>query len=77
MEIDMEVNYGLIAVHNGLIVHFVGYTNEPTQEDINSLREELRTDKEFELTEVADLLDIYPASNEVVQDFKALIKDAP
>ena len=77
MEIDFEVNYGLIAVHEGTIVHFVGYANEPTQEDINALREELRTDEEFELTEIADLLEILPAPNEVVQDFRSIIKDAP
>ena len=44
------------------VVHFVGYWIEPTDVDVDSLRNELRTDPEFELQEIVDELEFLPAT---------------
>lgn len=49
------------------IVHMCGYIEEPTKEEIDSLKEELRTDEEFGLTEIVDRLEIYPAPQEILE----------
>lgn len=77
-----DIKYGLMVIDPETldestdtleIVHFVGYWNEPTLDDANSLREELRTDEEFGLTEIADRLEIYPAPDEVVESHVELL----
>lgn len=55
------IKYGLIVVdptQKDDILHFVGYWDKPTKQDIDSLREELMKDEEFGLTEIANRLDI-------------------
>jgi hypothetical protein len=70
-----DIKYGLIVVDPNQrgemldILHFVGYWNKPTKVDINSLKEELMTDKEFGLTKIAHRLDILPAPDYIVQKF--------
>lgn len=49
------------------VVHFVGYWSEPSSEDVLGLIDELHTDKEFGLTEIADTLDYLPATQEVIE----------
>jgi hypothetical protein len=70
-----DIKYGLIAIdpqtlnkETGTvdITHFVGYWNEPTKQDAESLLEELKNDKEFGLTEIADRLQIIEAPEEIV-----------
>lgn len=70
MEKELEIKdikYGLMDIdpqtlnqETGMvdISHFVGYWNEPTKQDAESLLEELKNDKEFGLTEIADRLQI-------------------
>jgi len=67
------VSHGLIVLdpdtlNEGMvdIVHFCGYWSPPTQDDINHLKEELKTDEEFGLTEIADRLIIQEATPETV-----------
>ena len=48
------------------VVHFVGYWTEPSKEDVLGLIDELHTDKEFGLIEIADTLDYLPATQEVI-----------
>ena len=51
------------------IIHFVGYWGVPTKNDADQLREELMTDEEFGLTEIAHRLDILPAPDYIVEEF--------
>jgi hypothetical protein len=70
-----DVKYGLIVIDPTQegemmdILHFVGYWNKPTKKDADSLREELMTDEEFGLTEIAHRLDILPAPNYIVKQY--------
>jgi hypothetical protein len=73
-----DIKYGLIVIDPTQegemldILHFVGYWVEPTKTDADSLRQELLTDEEFGLTEIAHRLDILPAPDYIVQEY---IKD--
>lgn len=58
------------------IVHYVGYPSQPTQQDIDSLKDELRTDESFELSEIVDELEFYPASEELVEFYNNIIAEA-
>ena len=46
--------------------HFVGYWNEPKEEDVLGLYDELKDDEQFGLTETIDDLEIVPATQEVL-----------
>ena len=69
-----DINYGLMVIDPTQegeimdILHFVGYWEKPTLSDAESLREELMTDEEFGLTEIAHRLDILPAPDYIVQE---------
>jgi hypothetical protein len=52
----MKINHGVVAYRDSgdpeypmLVVHFVGYENEPSDECIKHLMEELNTDEDFNL----------------------------
>ena len=70
-----DIKYGLIVIDPTQegdmmdILHFVGYWNEPTKADADSLREELISDEEFGLTEIAHRLDIFPAPDYIVRHY--------
>jgi hypothetical protein len=71
------ITHGLIAIDpenekDGMvnIEHFVGYWAEPTPECAEHLREELKTDKTFGLTEIADRLVILPAPEDIIEYYK-------
>ena len=70
-----DIKYGLMVVDPTQegemmdIIHFVGYWEEPTKENADQLREELMTDEEFGLTEIAHRLDILPAPDYIVEEF--------
>lgn len=70
-----DIKYGLMVVDPTQegemmdIIHFVGYWEEPTKNDADQLREELMTDEEFGLTEIAHRLDILPAPDYIVEEF--------
>jgi len=70
-----DMKYGLIAIDPTQkgemmdILHFVGYWNKPTKKDADLLREELMTDEEFGLTDIAHRLDILPAPDYIVKEF--------
>ena len=48
------------------IVHFVGYLNEPTEEDIEKLLNELKTNESFGFKDHIEDYIIYPATEEVI-----------
>lgn len=72
------IKYGLIVVDpdtaddDGMmdIIHFVGFWDEPTSIDIESLRKELGEDEEFGLCEIIDRLVILPAPSEIVDLYR-------
>ena len=71
-----DMKYGLMVIDPTQkdemmdILHFVGYWNKPTKKDADLLREELMTDEEFGLTDIANRLDILPAPDYIVEEFK-------
>ena len=70
-----DIKYGLMGIDPTQesemldVLHFVGYWNKPSKQDAASLREELMTDEEFGLTEIAHRLDILPAPNYIVKHY--------
>lgn len=76
-----DIKYGLIVVDPTQesdmldILHFVGYWVKPTKEDADDLRKELMTDKEFGLTKIAHRLDILPAPDYIVDEYKKIIEN--
>ena len=70
-----DIKYGLIVIDPTQegdmldILHFCGYWKEPTKEDADSLREELISDEEFGLTEIAHRLDILPAPDYIIKHY--------
>ena len=74
-----DIKYGLMVIDPTQesemmdILHFVGYWEKPTQTDADSLRQELLTDEEFGLTEIAHRLDILPAPDYIVQEYVNMI----
>ena len=70
-----DIKYGLIVIDPKQetemfeILHFCGYWNEPTQTDVDNLRQELMTDTEFGLTEIMERLDIIPAPDYIIEQF--------
>ena len=75
-----DIKYGLIAVDSTQegemldVLHFCGYWNQPTKQDAESLLDELSTDPEFELTEIADRLEIRIAPDWLVTEYINIIK---
>jgi hypothetical protein len=76
MEMDIkDIKYGLIVIDPTQegemknILHFVGYWTEPTKNDADLLREELMTDEEFGLTEIAHRLNILPCPDSLISLF--------
>ena len=70
-----DIKYGLIAIDPEQegemkdILHFCGYWNEPKKEDAESLLEELKTDEEFGLTDIAHRLVIIRCPEELIKEF--------
>ena len=70
-----SVKFGLIILDEaGHMLHFCGYANEPTKEDREHLRSELKTDKSFGLTEKDNLV-ILDASQEQINFYKGKLED--
>ena len=53
--------------------HFVGYWEEPDEDAVMDLYDELKTDKEFGLTEIIDDLELVPATEDVLEYFNTHI----
>jgi hypothetical protein len=54
------------------IKHFCGYWDKPTKDDISSLKEELKTDEEFGLTNEFNDLVFYEATKEILDYYNSL-----
>lgn len=75
----MEINYGIIAVKylegNFMeVLHFCGYKEKPQKSDFDSLLDELKTDKTFELTETE--FELIEASSEIVDYYSKVVNSA-
>ena len=53
-EFEEQFPYGAIVFKDLQIVHVVGYTRPATEQDCMMLAQELKTDPEFQLTELSD-----------------------
>jgi hypothetical protein len=80
--VGFEIKYGLIVlnredIENGIyeILHFVGYEKEPTEVDIESLVDELKTDETFGLTGLGKNMIIIAASDETIEEYKNIVGD--
>jgi hypothetical protein len=67
--------YGLIVLDPSQedemvdILHFTGYWEEPGKPEVDSLRNELMTNEEFGLTEIAHKLAILRAPDYIVEEY--------
>jgi len=72
-----QIQYGLVVTdptaNDNEILHFCGYWERPTQKDVDSLREELKSDPEFGLQDIADKVDIVLASKDILEMYKKII----
>lgn len=59
------------------VYHFCGFENEPTQDDIDILYAELKSDPEFGLSDFMDTLQIVTAPSEVVKAFEKILEKHP
>lgn len=50
------------------VLHFCGYLDEPTAEEVNHLRIELKDDPEFGLQDIWDIVDILPAPDYILKE---------
>jgi hypothetical protein len=79
MKNPKDIRYGLIVVdptqkgENMDILHFVGYWEKPTRDDAVSVMQELASDEEFGLIDIAHQLEIFPAPDEIVRQYIDLI----
>ncbi len=77
-----KFTHGIIVLNPNLeeedgtpIVHFLGLWREPTERDIEDLKEELRTDTDFGLTEEIDELEFMYANQEHVDMFNEIVQN--
>lgn len=76
-----QFNYGLIVIDptqegdDFNILHFCGYWEKPNEKDAEFLMEELKTDPEFGLTDIADRLEILPAPDYIVEEYRKIYSE--
>ena len=76
-----KFKYGIIAVNPNKpdendtleILHFVGYWNEPTEDDVLGLWEELKNTDEFGLQDQIDEIELIPAPQEIVEMYNTMV----
>ena len=74
-EFIASIEFGLIVLDEvGHMLHFCGYASKPTEEDREHLRDELKTDESFGLTERDDLV-ILDASQEQFNFYTQKLED--
>jgi hypothetical protein len=77
-----KFTHGIIAVdpenvdENDMlaIVHFVGLWSAPNKEQFDFLANEIRTDPEFGLIEIADRLEIVPAPQWLIDEYNLMME---
>ena len=56
------------------VVHFVGYWKKPTETDLESLKNELKTDPQFGLCNVFDELKFFPATQDCLDYYNKQVE---
>lgn len=82
MENIEEFTHGIMAVNpnrpdedgNIEILHFVGYWEEPNEDDIIGLWEELKENEEFGMQEHVDEIELRPAPMEIVEYYNSVVQ---
>ena len=70
-----DIKYGLVAIdplQEGdlkTVLHFCGYIDQPGENELLSLMNELRTNQTFGLTEIAHRLDFLAAPDDLVEEY--------
>lgn len=70
-----DIKYGLVAIdptQEGdlkTVLHFCGYIDQPGENELLSLMNELRTNETFGLTEIAHRLDFLAAPDDLVEEY--------
>ena len=68
-----DIKYGLVAIdptQEGdmkTVLHFCGYIEQPGENELRSFMNELKTNKTFGLTEIADRLDYLAAPEDLIE----------
>lgn len=57
------------------VVHFVGFWDEPGETDFTAVKNEVKTNPEYGLVEVAEHLELRPASQDAIDFFNQSIDD--
>jgi len=57
------------------VVHFIGLWEAPTKEAFQQYEKEIRTDPEFGLIEIADRIEVLPASTRIVEMFNKIVQE--
>lgn len=57
------------------VIHFVGYWEEPNEQDVLGLYDELSTDEEFGLTEIIGDIELVPATQDVIDYFNTVTQE--
>lgn len=78
-----KFTHGIIAVDpenidendNLTIIHFIGLWNKPTLEEFLEFSNEIKTDPEFGLVDIADRLVIVPATQEIVDMYNEIVQE--
>jgi hypothetical protein len=81
MEEIKEFTHGIMAINPNQpdenddleILHFVGYWSEPTEDDVISLWEELKTNGDFGLKDYMDEVELRPAPTEIVEYYNKVV----
>lgn len=70
-----DIKYGLVAIdptQEGdlkTVLHFCGYIDQPGENELLSLMNELRTNETFGLTEIAHRLEFLAAPDDLVEEY--------
>lgn len=75
-----DMKYGLIAVDSRefesnpggdvTILHFCGYGNKPTKQDVDMFFYELAHTPEFGVQDIMEFIEVYDAPDDVVEQFR-------
>lgn len=79
--IPEEMKFGLVAVDRreldanplaeAVILHFCGYAEKPTQQDINDMFKTMADTPEFGVADKMPFIDVYDAPETVVEQYRA------
>ena len=79
--IPEEMKFGLIAVDRreleadpaaeAVILHFCGYAEKPTQQDVNDMFKTMAETPEFGVSDKMQFIDVYDAPETIVEQYRA------